>query len=241
MPVGANIDLGGYQRIDGLSVSSLDGYLVPPMDVSNYKWISLYITPDFYDGTVAFQGSLDGVHWKEIELLNLSTLNGTDVVSRMQYTNDIMVGGPVRFNFFAVQMIFYNSDTANGTLFLMNEAPAFPLASVYASLLGGNSQIGLTYNDGILNQDVAAGVATDTVIYSSPCHMANILVTDAGGGAQVNIYDNGSAASGKIIAIIPAGASAGDIIASKGGCGSGITVKGNAANPGFTMWYSPHA
>jgi hypothetical protein len=83
---------------------------------------------------------------------------------------------------------------------------------------------------------IAAGVTANTVVKGSPGRLARILVTASGTGA-LNVFDNSSAASGTQIALVPASAPAGTLVDCQAPALSGITVQGNAANPGITIFY----
>jgi len=83
---------------------------------------------------------------------------------------------------------------------------------------------------------IAAGVAANTVIKATPGRLARILVT-ATGTNQMAIYDNATTNSGTIIAIVPANAVVGTLIDCQAIALNGITVAGNASNPGVTIFY----
>ena len=51
MPSGPNVDLGNDLVVQGLSASSLNAYLVPPTDVTQYKSIMLMIKNNAFVGT----------------------------------------------------------------------------------------------------------------------------------------------------------------------------------------------
>jgi hypothetical protein len=82
---------------------------------------------------------------------------------------------------------------------------------------------------------VGAG-AGNTIIKSSPGRLARILVTATGTAAFV-VYDNASAPSGTIIAVVPANALAGTIIDAQAPALNGMTLAGNPDNPGVTVFY----
>lgn len=83
---------------------------------------------------------------------------------------------------------------------------------------------------------IAAGVATNTVVRGSSGRLARILVTTSGTNA-LNVFDNSSSASGTQIALVPANAAAGTLLDCQAPALNGITVQGNAANPGVTIFY----
>jgi hypothetical protein len=83
---------------------------------------------------------------------------------------------------------------------------------------------------------IAAGVAANTVVKATPGRLARLLVT-ATGTNQLTIYDNATTSSGTIIAIVPANAAVGTLIDCQAIALNGITIAGNAANPGITIFY----
>lgn len=238
MPAGSNVDTGDVLRLTGLTAGAYGEELVPAMDVSGYKWLSLAIGPDPYDGVLTFQGSFDNTNWDNITLYLLSSLLGGDSASSTQGFG-IIVGGPIRFPYFKVWMSSYTSGGATGVLELRKDGlPGFSLISGYSKLLDGAAHVGFTNNDGTSNTAIAAGEASDTVIWAGPSVLSRILVT-ATGTNQLEVYDNSSAGSGDLIAIIPAStAVTGVPFVYKWPCSSGITVKGNSNNPGVSISYA---
>lgn len=89
-------------------------------------------------------------------------------------------------------------------------------------------------SSGSLTKAVAASVATNTVVSNGPGRLARVLITALGTNA-LTIHDNASAASGTIIGYIEASAAAGTIRDFEMPAANGITVAGNANNPGFTV------
>lgn len=83
---------------------------------------------------------------------------------------------------------------------------------------------------------IAAGATGNTVVKGSPGRLARVLVTASGTGA-LTIYDNASSPSGTIIGLVPAAAAAGTLIDCQAPAANGITVAGNSANPGVTIFY----
>ena len=83
---------------------------------------------------------------------------------------------------------------------------------------------------------VAASTTANTVVRGSPGRLARILVTTSGTN-QMSIFDNASAPSGTVIAIVPASAAVGTIIDCQAPALNGITIAGNSNNPGVTIFY----
>ncbi len=82
---------------------------------------------------------------------------------------------------------------------------------------------------------IAASTAGNTVVKNGPGRLARILVTTAGTN-PLNVFDNASAPSGTQIALVPASAAAGTMIDCQTPALNGITVQGNASNPGVTIF-----
>ena len=89
-------------------------------------------------------------------------------------------------------------------------------------------------DSGISTTAIAASVATDTVIKASAGRLARVLVT-ATGTNPMQIFDNATVGSGKIIGALPASPAVGTVYLFGMPAANGITVKGNAANPGVTI------
>ena len=69
--------------------------------------------------------------------------------------------------------------------------------------------------------------------------LSRVLVTTQGAdGVELILYDNASAASGKIIGIVPANALRGEKIECQMPCANGIVVGGSSGNPSVTVAYT---
>ena len=86
---------------------------------------------------------------------------------------------------------------------------------------------------------IATGVAT-TIVKGAPGRLVNVVITTAGTGSDnATIYDNASAASGKILAVIPGGTTlTGAQVAIDLPAANGITVVNVSGGPAFTLGYS---
>lgn len=82
---------------------------------------------------------------------------------------------------------------------------------------------------------IAAGTAGNTVVKASAGRLASVLVTTTGTNPLV-IYDNASTASGTIIGALPASPAIGLYVFGTP-AQNGLTVAGNASNPGVTVFY----
>jgi hypothetical protein len=220
---------GGFTEQGSLSAGSLNADLVPATDVSAYKWFSLH-TSGTWSGLFTLQCSNDNVNFVS---LNTFVANNGATFSTTFTTNNLF-HGPIFFRYLRVRMTSYTSGTANGTLELYTSDAMAGLSTV--ALSGGTSTIGAINNDGISSVSIPAGTSSNTVVKASGGRLASILVTTTGTNA-LNVYDNASTTSGTIIGLIPANAAVG-LTVFKTPAGNGMTVQGNAANPGVTIFYT---
>lgn len=98
----------------------------------------------------------------------------------------------------------------------------------------GNQQVSVV--DGAAYTVVAAGKATNTVISNSPGRLFRVIVTAVGAHALA-IFDSATTNSGNVIGSLPANAPLGPYTFSVPST-QGITVAGNATNPGITITWS---
>lgn len=240
MPSGSNVDLGGRLQSLGYSAGALNADLIPSMDVSNYKWISLYVGPDTYSGVLTFQGSFNGTDWISITMYRLGNLDGAHSISSVSNETSTLYGAPIRFPLFRCRMTSYTSGMATGILELRSEGLeglSLTGTNQAVGVLSGQYIIGAICNDGVHNVAVAAGTAADTTIYTGKSMLGSVLVTTTG-TSQMNIYDNTSS-SGVIVGLIPTTATVTGVpYVFRAFCATGITIKGNALNPGVTVFYS---
>jgi hypothetical protein len=90
---------------------------------------------------------------------------------------------------------------------------------------------------GLFTTPVAASTATDTVIKAAPGRLCRALVTATGTHAM-EIWDNASGHTGTIIGALPANPAVGQVYDFQMPAASGITVQGDANNPGVTIGWS---
>lgn len=83
---------------------------------------------------------------------------------------------------------------------------------------------------------IAAGTSGATLVKNGPGRLSRVLVTQAGTGSAVNIYD-GTTASGTVIAVIAATDPAGSFLEFDMPAASGITVAGSSTGPALTVSY----
>jgi hypothetical protein len=240
MPVGANVDLGLYYRIEGLSAGALNDNLVPEIDVSNYKWITIGIGSDVYVGSLVFERAMDASGpWQPILMYSMDTLSGLDGDGSSTSDSGIVVGTSIWFPYFRVRMQSYTSGTATGTAILYRDGlPGFNSLTFGSVANPSNEYAGYINNDGNKNVAIASGHAADTIVSAVPGMLARVLVT-AQNTHQMTIYDNDTAPSGTIIGIIPANQAVdGKPFVCKAPAANGICVEGNSNNPGVTIFYT---
>lgn len=105
--------------------------------------------------------------------------------------------------------------------------PVLPVDSRgFAATRGGSVTVG-----------VPAGTTANTVVKATPGRLCRVLVT-ATGTAAVTFYDSGTTASGTVIGYLAANSAAGTVLDCDLPAAVGITIAGNAANPGLTVSYS---
>lgn len=85
---------------------------------------------------------------------------------------------------------------------------------------------------------IAANAASTTIVKGAPGRVVNALVTVAGTSTATTIYDNASAGSGTVLALIPANTAVGTQITIDMPAANGITVVQGASSVGFTLGYS---
>lgn len=83
---------------------------------------------------------------------------------------------------------------------------------------------------------VAAATSANTVVKASPGRLCKVLIT-ATGTNPLQIFDNATTNSGTVIGAFAASPAVGTVIDFQMPAANGITVAGNAANPGFTVSY----
>ena len=86
---------------------------------------------------------------------------------------------------------------------------------------------------------IAASAGT-TIVKAAPGRLVNVVITTAGTSSDnATIYDNASAGSGKILAVIPGGTTlTGAQVVIDLPAANGITVVNVASGPAFTIGYN---
>lgn len=178
---------------------------------------SMMIVPSLFDGGTALfplrAFNADGASGAFIADAGISLYNGTNNDRWRSST----VGDAISTGLAATQGYMYNGTNSDR--------------------MRGDTTNGLRVNnatDGLSTTAVAAGTAANTVIKASAGRLARVLITLTG-TASMLIYDNATTNSGTLIGVIPANPTAGQVFEFKMPAASGITVDGDANNPGVTI------
>lgn len=83
---------------------------------------------------------------------------------------------------------------------------------------------------------VAAATVANTVVKASAGRLCRILIT-ATGTNPLQVFDNATTNTGTVIGAFAASPAVGMVVDFQMPAANGITVGGNAANPGFTLSY----
>ncbi len=118
---------------------------------------------------------------------------------------------------------YLGNELPGGGLQCYRDAGDGSFALVVAAITGGQT-----------TTPIAAGVVGNTIVKATPGRLVHVLVTALGTGA-LTIYDNATTNTGTIIGVVPASAPVGSLYALHMPAANGITVQGNAANPGVTI------
>lgn len=81
---------------------------------------------------------------------------------------------------------------------------------------------------------ISSGTTADTVVKASSGRLCRVLVT-ATNTHELDIYDNASGHTGTLIGVVAANAANGTVAVFQMPAANGITVQGNANNPGVTI------
>jgi hypothetical protein len=240
---------GDFTEIVGTPAAANNALLIASTDVSSYKWLSFHTGSTAYVGTLNFECSNDNINWTGCELFQSTSLsNATTNVSN---NNNNIWHGPAAFRFFRIRMSPYTSGTANGILELYTSATSYLVNTVFIGT--GTNAIGtvqpgntpnttpwLTMPNGATIAVIAAGAAGPTVIKASTgIYYGTLLTTSAAGAPQA--FDNAAAASGNIVAAIPASAAVGyrdapPMVGER--FVNGLTYVGGATMPAMTVFFS---
>ncbi len=229
-----------YYNLLNLSASALNDLLIPAMDVSGYKWITIGIGSDAYVGSLVFERAMDpALTWEPILMYDMDTLSGLSGDGSSTSDSNIVVGTSIWFPYFRVRMQSYTSGTATGTAILYRDGlPGFNPLTFGSVANPSNEYAGFVNNDGNKSVPIASGHAPNTIVSAVSGMLASVLVTTQN-THQMTFYDNATTPSGTIIGIIPANQAVdGKPFVFKAPVANGICVAGDANNPGVTVFYT---
>jgi hypothetical protein len=109
------------------------------------------------------------------------------------------------------------------------------IRDIAAALNGGGN--GSSTASGSTNSVAVPASASNQVVKATPGVLFKCVVT-ATGTTNALIYDNASAASGKVIGVVPSTVTVGQVFEFSMPASAGITVGGATTNPAFTLSYA---
>lgn len=127
MPLPLSVDRTSFVEVPNLTAGALNALLVPPTDVSDFRWFSLTIIGASHVGQLSWQGSNDnfvndiqGMYVYQLGLPSAYYQNATNVGSAAQIFH-----GPFFARYFRVIMNSYSSGSVTGILELYTQ-PSYP-------------------------------------------------------------------------------------------------------------------
>ncbi len=227
-------------------------------DVTGMATTQLLVKPVAYTGTVTFWASIDGVTFIKIKGNQQDTTTIADNVANPGSTASIWTFQTAGLT--KIRAIMTSSGGTSCTV--LGAASPFPnsvplgVTLSSAVLAAGSALIG-----GVNIVDSAgtnqAGVSAQHQLYVTDGGTATVVITASSAGAvkasagrvckilttsaatsAVNVYDNTNAASGTILATVPAAAAVGTVYSPQMPAAVGIYVGGGSGTPGLTVSYS---
>ena len=227
-------------------------------DITGMATVQLLIVPTAYTGTITFSASPDGTTFDVIRGNKQGLTTIATSVANPGSTASIWTfqsAGVVKMRA-ALSSSGGTSITVTGAASPLPNAVPLGVTLSSAVLAAGTALIGgvnIVDSAGTNKAGVDAqhnvqvsdgGTATVVITASSagavkaaPGRLCRVLTTSAA-TAAVNIYDNTNAASGTIIATVPASAAVGTVYSPQMPAAVGIYVGGGAGTPGLTVSYS---
>lgn len=135
--IGTTVTQGGSTEVSGLSAAALNADLLPAMDVSAYKWISVHLTSAASSGTLSFQCSNDNVNWLSLPLQGISsTINAAQSSAALSGSVNNMFIGPINFRYMRLRLSSYASGSIQGVVELYTYSTALNTLGIAASQIG---------------------------------------------------------------------------------------------------------
>ena len=227
-------------------------------DITGMATVQLLVNPTSWTGTVTFWASIDGTTFVKIRGNQQDTTTIADNVANPGSTASIWT-----FQTAGLTKIRAVTTNAGGTsVTVTGAASPFPnsvplgvtlssaVLAAGSALIGGvnivdsagtnKAGVDASHNVQISDGGTATVVITASsagAVKAAPGRLCRVLTTSAATSA-VNIYDNTNAASGTIIATIPAATAVGTVYSPQMPAAVGIYVGGGAGTPGLTVSYS---
>ncbi len=209
------------------TITTATGSVILPMGGEPQGSVMIYGTYGTF--TAKIQGSTDGVHYADIQVLRANTWevesgsqSPPDNTSRLWYFN----AGPLTH----VQIIA--SALSTGTVnVVMNNSPG-------STPIFPTTQLQFVTNAGKTTGTILAGTAgSNTIVTAAPCILDRVSVTTAG-TASLILYDNATTNSGTIVFASPATYALGTITEVKMPCLNGITARLQSGSAACTVSYT---
>lgn len=229
-------------------------------DVTSMATARLTIIPTSYSGTVTFYASADGTNFDVIRGYKQGTttvatnvaLSGSSTVTIWEFP----VSGLKK-----LRVITSGSSSGTSIVIVGRASPLPSVEPIGVTLASAVLAAGSALVGGVNVVDSAgtnkAGVDAQHNVQVSDGGTASVVITASSAGAvktaagrlcrvlttstatsAVNIYDNTNAASGTIIATIPASTAVGTVFNPQAPASTGIYVGGGSGTPGLTVFYS---
>lgn len=220
--------------------------VIGPYDVSGYAWVTVQFTNTGTGPTISGQFSGDsGTTWQTPNNWWNSSVS-SNATAGITVNTSTLQEAVIMGDYFRLNLTALTSGTVAGTIkFYTNPRPVRTMGVTATQAGTWTMQPGNTPNTtpwnvktgGTSTTAVASGASSNTVIKGSAGTLCRVLVTTTGTN-PMNIYDNATTNSGTIIGALPASPAVGSIYDFQMPATNGITVGGNASNPGVTISYS---